>query len=374
MNYIGSKRTLLPAIKPFLLKVKAEVGETRTPRLLDVFSGTGIVAQFGRLRGFDAVGCDLQEYARVTTQALILDPPATLIGNADTPLEAKRPSLGLVEGIPLRRLEQIFARLESLSAAPDHPFVAAYCEGGESGRLYLSAENGARVAAARDEIEAMWKRGQLDDATHNLLVASLLEGIDRVANTASVYGAYLKQVKKSARAPFRFALPYLVARSLPSGRALRGDANLLVRDLAESGEMFDLAYIDPPYNARLYASNYHLLETLARWDLDTFTPRGKTGLRPSDEGASDYCSKRGVRGAVLDLLQNLPARAILFSYSDEALIPHDELVALMQQAGFPDPQTTAVQNYKRFRADSDSESRVYTGDTVTEYLIFARRG
>ena len=39
------------------------------------------------------------------------------------------------------------------------------------------------------------------------------------------------------------------------------DANELA-----SREQFDLLYIDPPYNARQYCTNYHLLETLAMGD------------------------------------------------------------------------------------------------------------
>lgn len=35
------------------------------------------------------------------------------------------------------------------------------------------------------------------------LLASLLESADKVANTASVYGAYLKKIKKSAAKPIK---------------------------------------------------------------------------------------------------------------------------------------------------------------------------
>ena len=39
----------------------------------------------------------------------------------------------------------------------------------------------------------------------------------------------------------------------------------------------DILYLDPPYNHRQYATNYHLLETVAKYD----DPKiyGKTGLR-----------------------------------------------------------------------------------------------
>jgi adenine-specific DNA-methyltransferase len=366
VNYIGSKRSLLPSIGPFLDQIRAAAAQ---PRLLDIFSGTGIVSQFGRMKGFDVVANDLQEYARVTAQALLEDPAPALLAGAAV---SDRARVGLDEGVAVwGLLESLIPELEAAVAAEDHPFVEEYVEGGRAERLYLSRLNGLKLAGARDLIEDMLRDGRVTADTHDLLVAGLLEGIDRVANTASVYGAYLKKVKKSAQNPFRVAVPR-VFPGLPAGRALRGDANETVRALTRAGESFSLMYVDPPYNSRLYASNYHLLETIARWDLADFTPRGKTGLRPREEGTSDYCSKRGVRAVVLDLLTEAPAEAVLFSYSDEGLLPHDDLVQVMLEAGFRDPQTTAV-DYKRFRADKDSENRVYSGDDVVEYLIYARR-
>jgi len=39
----------------------------------------------------------------------------------------------------------------------------------------------------------------------------------------------------------------------------------------------DILYLDPPYNHRQYATNYHLLETIAKYDNPEI--HGKTGLR-----------------------------------------------------------------------------------------------
>ena len=44
-----------------------------------------------------------------------------------------------------------------------------------------------------------------------------------------------------------------------------------------------------PYNAREYGANYHLLNTIAKYD--NFTPKGKTGLR--DYSKSAFVRKRG---------------------------------------------------------------------------------
>ena len=39
----------------------------------------------------------------------------------------------------------------------------------------------------------------------------------------------------------------------------------------------DILYLDPPYNQRQYATNYHILETIAKYDNPNI--HGKTGLR-----------------------------------------------------------------------------------------------
>lgn len=45
-----------------------------------------------------------------------------------------------------------------------------------------------------------WKESDMiDDNLYYFLLASLLESADKIANTASVYGAYLKHLKKSAQ-------------------------------------------------------------------------------------------------------------------------------------------------------------------------------
>lgn len=361
-------------MEPFFTKVRQEVEQQRgqqAPRLLDIFSGTGIVSQFGRSLGFDATSNDIQLYSTLTARTLLLPGQPQL---PEAPLTAaedgvpSRPTFGLGTTRLDRDAERLFLYLESLRAADDHPFVESYVEGGSAGRLYLSRENGLKAAGIRDEIERIWQAGEIDDNVHALLVACLLEGLDKVANTASVYGAYLKHIKRSAQQPLRMASPLLVANSLPAGRALQGDANTNAAALAAAGERFDLMYVDPPYNERQYASNYHLLETVARWDLDQFEPRGKTGLRPSTESSSPYCSKKTVSAAVLDLLKAAPADRVLFSYNNEGLIPHDELEEIFREAGY-EPQTTMVE-YKRFRADKDRDNRQYSGDTTTEYLIY----
>ncbi len=51
------------------------------------------------------------------------------------------------------------------------------------------------------KIEEWRKEQKITEGEYFFLLATLIENIDKVANTASVYGAFLKKVKKSAAKP-----------------------------------------------------------------------------------------------------------------------------------------------------------------------------
>lgn len=345
---------------------------------LDVFAGTAIVSQMARQDGFTVHANDWQAYSHVMQQAFLLTQGypayATLFAAepalASAPPDRRRPAFGLAPDPGLRAdtepLRRVLALLEDL--APVHgPFWDAYCEGGLGGRMYFASENGARCEAVRGRIADWAARGLLDVAEEAVLKASLLETMDMLANTASVYGAFLKQVKKSAQQPFVLRLPRLFP---PDGR-LHGASCQDATAFAKTAPCAEIAYLDPPYNQRQYHANYHVLETIARWDLHTFEPRGVTGLRPGTDQRSDFSSKRHVGRAFAELIAALPTRALLVSYNDEGILPEAELTRLLSEraaGGRVDPHKLG---YKRFRADSDHDARRYAGDTVKEFLFYA---
>lgn len=378
MNYIGSKYRLLGEIDALLASQSVPPEGT----FCDAFTGTGVVAQYARARGHRVIANDLQGYGRVLAEAFVVQDgwPALQGLRAQladqAPVDARWPAFGPGE----RRsdspdaLARAVALLDALPGAPGHPFVQAYGEGGAAGRLYFSAENAARIASVRERIASWQAAGLLSPGEHALLLASVLESADAVANTASVYGAYLKRLKATARARFTLRLPRPAPAGAGGHRAEQQDANALMRRLAAEGERLDVLYLDPPYNRRQYHANYHLLETLAVWDLASFDPSGKTGLRPAGVQRSAYALGRAAKSAMADLLHHAPAEHVLVSYNDEGLIPEPELVAMLTAISPGGVRHFKRLPYRRFRADKDSAARRYQGDTVTEFLFYVRKG
>src|SRR4029450_4741384 len=114
----------------------------------------------------------------------------------------------------------------------------------------------------------------LPDAASYVLLAAVIEGADRVANTAGVYAAYIKQWQPNAVRPLT-----IVAEAPISSRercvAHQADA----AQVAEALGTIDLLYVDPPYNTRQYAGYYHVPELIARgWFDADIERRGNTGL------------------------------------------------------------------------------------------------
>ncbi len=140
-----------------------------------------------------------------------------------------------------------------------------YCLGSGSKRQYFSDENGKRIDVIRQKIESWKEEDEIDENQYYFLLSSLLENADAVANTASVYGAFLKHLKASAQKPLKLT-PALFDFNDAVHDVFNEDANVLINKIEG-----DVLYLDPPYNARQYGSNYHLLNTIAKYD--TFTPK-----------------------------------------------------------------------------------------------------
>ena len=70
-------------------------------------------------------------------------------------------------------------------------------------------------------------------------------------------------------------------------------------------------YLDPPYNERQYASNFHVLENIVVDDKQELN--GKTGLRNYEKQKSDYCQKSKVIKSFTDLINNCDCKYIVMS-------------------------------------------------------------
>src|SRR5699024_7518017 len=209
------------------------------------------------------------------------------------------------------------------------------------GRLFFSAHNAAKIDACRSQIEHWMRTKEINASLYFYLLASLLESVDKIANTASVYGAYLKKLKKTAQKEL-FIVPVEFTETTAAHQVYHEDANQLIKTI--SG---DILYLDPPYNARQYGANYHLLNTIATYK--PFTPKGKTGL--PDYHKSRYCKTREVLNAFESLIREAQFSHLFVSYNNEGLMPAEEIKTVMEKYG---KYLLVTKRYQRFKTDKDS--------------------
>jgi len=256
--------------------------------------------------------------------------------------------------------------------APVRGFISQYFSpaGGNAseGRMYFTPENAGRIDASREMLET-WRKGRrLSEDDYYLLLAAIIEGADRVANTAGVYASYMKQWQPNARRAFQID-PLLPVKGSRQSKAYLMDAAEAARAIGE----VDLVYIDPPYNSRQYVAYYHIPEILARGWFDSMPAiRGKVGLLAGQEGRSQWSHGRRVQRLFSGLLADSAARYALVSFNSEGHLKPDVLESLLAKASADGKVSHFSQRYRRYRADSDHEGRKYHADVALEHLYLVR--
>jgi adenine-specific DNA-methyltransferase len=288
IKYIGSKRVIAPVLERLARRLPIASAA-------DLFAGTTRAGQAFRRAGCRVVSNDVATYSEALGQAYI-----AAGGDLDR-----------------ERLRALLRRLGSLPGRPGY-VTRTFC----TDARYFSPANGARIDAVRDAIDAI----DAPEPLRGCLLTSLLEAADRVDSTCGLQMAYLKRPAARSRRPLVLREPAAVDG--PPGEVVRGDANELARSL----EGVDCAYLDPPYNHHSYFSNYHVWETLVRWDRPE--PYGVARKRADCRTTtSPYNRSREAWRALEDLVASLPTPWIVASVSDEGFHDPAAVAALLAERG-----------------------------------------
>lgn len=288
-----------------------------------------------RQMGFQVAANDWEEYSRVINSAHLTLSPAEA--------EALFSGFGGLKNA----LTELNTLQEYSQNQPQRPLISRHYAPSSTAeadyrteRLFYTRENALFIDLVREHIDRWFPEG---GRAHDLLLALLLYQAATHVNTSGVFKAYHKGFGGHSRdalgrimAPMQLEYPVLID----------GTAECEVQQLnaAEflSQRSGDLCYLDPPYNIHQYGSNYHLLNTIARWDFPQVNEAigadgrlvSKAGIRPDwQETRSDFCSRATAPQALRDVLEAADARWLVLSYNSEGIIPMEQLMEILSTAG-----------------------------------------
>ncbi len=206
------------------------------------------------------------------------------------------------------------------------------------GNKFFDFQNSKLIGYIREDIEK--QKNELSEKEYNILLATLIYNIDKIANTVGHFDAYIKKLIKYRK----LELKLIETSDFENIEIYREDANKLAKQISE-----DIAYIDPPYNSRQYNRFYHIYENLVMWEKPELFG---VALKPKPENNSLYCTVKA-KETFRDLIETLNVKYLAVSYnntynskshSSENKIKLEEIEEILNQKG----ETKVFENSHKF--------------------------
>ncbi len=352
---IGNKRALLGPIREAIEDVTRRVGRPRL-RVLDAFSGSGVVSRLMKQFAERLVANDLEDYAAVISRCYLANRDEARAKRVAEAIQCIEAAYRTLPDEPCGFIERLYA------PANDDQIRA-----GE--RVFFTQENARRLDLFRQAI------GREAPGLRDLLLGPLLSEASVHANTAGVFKGFYKdrrtgigQFGGSGRdalsritAPIMLRPPVL-SRFTCEVEVVQMDAN----DLPNSYGEFDLVYLDPPYNQHPYGSNYFMLNLLVDYREPPLVS-AVSGI-PVTWRRSRYNQRRSAFASLQDLATRIDSRFLLVSYNDEGFIPIGEMREMLGAIGQVEERQLP---YATFRGSRNLAKRSLG---VTEHLFLVEKG
>ena len=313
MRYFGSKTSVASQ----LFEIISDQGAGRS--ICDPFGGIGIVSSTFKQNGYEVWSGDLLAFPNYFQIARVEN-------NLLPRFSKLLPILGLSTAHDLPR---------DINDLP--PTAGWFSREYSEKRMFFTLDNGRKIEGARRAINSWIKKGLVTRRERATLLASLVNSVDKVANTAGTYYAYLKSWHRKALRPFCYTFIKPV-KGNSNCRAFRCDAEVLV-----TKRHFHNLYLDPPYNSRSYPHYYHLPETLA--NATTCRPCGLAGVPSNVTGRSEFSSQHLALAALNRLLERASFDVLAFHYSDDGLMGPTEVSNTLSRFGSVDVYSLTAKGY-----------------------------
>lgn len=340
MRYIGGKSLLLENINNVINKEIANVSS-----VIDLFAGSGVVSNNFKSIGYRTISNDFLYFSYVISRASIKLNNPPLFKN-----------LGIKD--PIKFLNDL--NVQNTEFDISQCFIYNnYSPVGDCGRMYFQPDNALKIDIIRLTIEKWYLENLINEDEYFYLIAALLNAVPFVSNITGVYAAYLKFWDERTYKKLELIAPAIISNSQKNECYNTDYADLLSKKC-------DLLYADPPYNSREYLPNYHILETIARYDYPQI--HGVTGMRNYDNQKSVFCKKKTVASAFETLIRDCQSKYILISYNNEAILSTEELSELCEKYAVNNSFKLFEYDYRRYKNKIPNNT-----NGLKEQLYFLRR-
>lgn len=338
MRFIGNKEKLLHQIYDAVISSGITDGV-----FCDFFSGTSNVGRYFKEKGFEIISSDLLYFSYVLQRAYITNNKEPVFNELLSTIKVRDEALF---STPFDLVRSYLNQLPGEKGFIYSNYTTEGTEGAQFQRKYFIGENGEKIDAIRTTIENWFNSKKVNEDEYFILLASLLESVPFYANISGVYAAFLKNYDPRALKSLKIK-PIRFYESKKDHRVYNKNSMELVDSLS-----VDILYLDPPYNERQYAPNYHLLETIAKYDSPKI--KGVTGMRDYSDQKSEFCNKDTALTALDHIAKNAKYKRLILSYNSEGVMPGKDILAVLNNYGKVELNNI---DYLRFKSNSNGESK-----------------
>ena len=354
ITYIGNKRSLLGPIGEAISSVLSQLGK-RKLRILDGFTGSGVVSRLLKSYASELVVNDLESYSRVISNCYLTNRSSIDMNELCYIVGKLNDNVDIDSGGEPGFIERLYAPKNDKHIQIDE-------------RAFYTRDNARRLDQFRQLI------GTEDPAWFDLLVGPLLSSASVHANTAGVFKGFYKE-RGTGRGKFggtgadalrritgqiRLQPPILSVYEVDV-QVCQMDINNLISNVGN----FDLAYFDPPYNQHPYGSNYFMLNLLVDYEEPKETSR-VSGI-PKNWNRSAYNQRKNAFKSLSALIRNVDAKYVLLSFNNEGFVNPVRLRDYLDQLG----TVKEIQiQHNTFRGRRNLHSR---STYVTEHLFLLHK-
>lgn len=329
MRYIGNKEKILKEIENVIIYNKLD---KKCRSFCDAFSGTSTVGEHFKDE-FQIIANDNLYLSYVISQAKLNTPDGKYLNLGFNPFEYFNNTNETLNG-----------------------FIYKNYSPGGSERMYFSAENAQKIDFIRWKIEE-WKENQkITDSEYYFLIASLLESVSKVANVAGVYGAYLKKWDPRAVRPMQFIPVEITKENVKSINYVYNEKTEKFIEQVEG----DILYLDPPYTKNQYSVQYHLLETIAKYDNPEI--KGITGARDTSNQRSAFSKAGEAQIEFEKIIAKANFKYIIVSYSSAGIMSKEYIESVLKRYGKEETYKFKKFTYRKYlnhKAEKEGEHFEY---------------